>query len=141
MSEFLSLLIAGIVTGSVYAVTATGLVVTYSTTGIFNFAQGAIGMFLAYLFWQLWQAWHLPTLLSLAICLLVVAPLAGLLIERFIMRSLYRASTAVSLVVTLGLMLLLVGVAREPLAPDPELFDAGVLLRGPGDDQRHRHLL
>jgi branched-chain amino acid transport system permease protein len=113
VSEFLSLLIAGIVTGSVYAVTATGLVVTYSTTGIFNFAQGAIGMFLAYLFWQLWQAWHLPTLLSLAICLLVVAPLAGLLLERFVMRSLYRASTAVSLVVTLGLMLLLVGVAQS----------------------------
>ena len=116
VSEFLSLLIAGIVTGSVYAVTATGLVVTYSTTGIFNFAQGAIGMFLAYLFWQLWQAWHLPTLLSLAICLLVVAPLAGLLIERFIMRSLYRASTAVSLVVTPRAHVVVGGGSREPLA-------------------------
>jgi branched-chain amino acid transport system permease protein len=113
MSEFLSLLIAGIVTGSVYAVTATGLVVTYSTTGIFNFAQGAIGMFLAYLYWQLWQAWHLPALAALSICLLVAAPLAGLFIERLIMRPLYRASTAVSLVVTLGLLLLLVGVAQS----------------------------
>ena len=46
-------LIVGITYGSVYAVAATGLVVTYTTSGIFNFAQGAIGMFLAYVFWQL----------------------------------------------------------------------------------------
>ena len=43
MSEFISLLIAGIVTGSIYAVSASGLVVTYNTTGIFNFAHGAVG--------------------------------------------------------------------------------------------------
>ncbi len=32
----------------IYAMSASGLVVVYTTTGIFNFAQGAIGMFLAY---------------------------------------------------------------------------------------------
>ena len=62
MSEFISLLIAGIVVGSIYAVSASGLVVTYNTTGIFNFAHGAMGMVLAYLFWQLWQGWGLPEL-------------------------------------------------------------------------------
>ncbi len=60
MSLFISLVIAGIVTGSIYAVSASGLVVTYNTTGIFNFAHGAVGMVLAYLFWQLWQGWHWP---------------------------------------------------------------------------------
>ena len=67
MSEFISLVIAGIVTGSIYAVSASGLVVTYNTTGIFNFAHGALGMGLAYLFWQLWQGWHWPVLLALAV--------------------------------------------------------------------------
>ncbi len=67
MTEFLSFLIAGIVFGAIYAVSASGLVVTYNTTGIFNFAHGAMGMVLAYLFWQLWQGWGLPELVSLVL--------------------------------------------------------------------------
>ena len=42
MSELFTFLIAGVVTGAIYAVTATGLVVTYNTTGVFNFADGAV---------------------------------------------------------------------------------------------------
>ncbi len=128
MSEFFSLLIAGIVTGSVYAVSASGLVVTYNTTGIFNFAHGAIGMVLAYLFWQLWQGWGLNVIVSLAIVLLVAAPLFGAVIERAIMRPLYGATTSVSVVVTLGLLLLLFGVAESLWSPTntyvvPEFFN------------------
>ncbi len=48
-----SMLIIGISIGSVYAVSASGLVVTYTTTGIFNFAHGAIGCFLAFVYWEL----------------------------------------------------------------------------------------
>jgi len=111
VNEFLSLLIAGIVTGSIYAVSASGLVVTYNTTGIFNFAHGAVGMVMAYLFWQFWQGWHWPVILALVVVLLVAAPLLGLVIERAIMRPLYGATTNIALVVTLGLLLLMVGVA------------------------------
>ncbi len=111
MSAFFSFLVAGIVTGSVYAVSASGLVVTYNTTGIFNFAHGAVGMVLAYVFWQLWQGWHLPALAALALVLLVVAPVLGAVIERVVMRPLYGASTGIRLAVTLGLLLTLVAVA------------------------------
>jgi branched-chain amino acid transport system permease protein len=111
MSEFISLLIAGIVTGSIYAVTASGLVLTYNTTGIFNFAHGAVGMVLAYLFWQLWQGWGLPVLVALALVLLVAAPLMGALLERGVMRHLYGASMNIRLAVTLGLLLVLQAAA------------------------------
>jgi branched-chain amino acid transport system permease protein len=111
VSLFISLLIAGVVTGSIYAVSASGLVVTYNTTGIFNFAHGAVGMVLAYLFWQLWQGWHWPVLLALAVTLLVAAPLLGAVIERLVMRPLYSVSTNMRLAVTLGLLLLLEGAA------------------------------
>jgi branched-chain amino acid transport system permease protein len=111
MSEFISLLIAGVVTGSIYALSASGLVLTYTTTGFFNFAQGAMGMVLAYLFWQLWQAWHLPVLVSLAITLLVAAPVLGVLVERLVARPLHGAATSIRLAVMLGLLLLLLGVA------------------------------
>ena len=43
----MELIIFGLITGAVYAIAATGLVVTYSTSGIFNFAHGALGMFCA----------------------------------------------------------------------------------------------
>jgi branched-chain amino acid transport system permease protein len=108
---FISLLVAGVVTGSIYAVSASGLVVTYNTTGIFNFAHGAVGMVLAYLFWQLWQAWHWPVLLALAVTLFVAAPVLGAVIERVVMRPLYGVSTNIRLAVTLGLLLLLEGGA------------------------------
>jgi branched-chain amino acid transport system permease protein len=111
MSEFISLFVAGIVTGSIYAVSASGLVLTYNTTGFFNFAHGAVGMLLAYLFWQLWQGWHWNVILSLAVVLLVAAPALGALIERFVARPLHGAATSIRLAVTLGLLLMLLGLA------------------------------
>ena len=53
METFLAFTVVGIVTGAIYAVAASGLVVTYTTSGIFNFAHGAIGMFMAFVYWQL----------------------------------------------------------------------------------------
>jgi branched-chain amino acid transport system permease protein len=109
VNEFVSFLVVGIVTGSIYAVTASGLVVTYNATGVFNFAHGSVGMFLAYLYWQLWQGWGWNPLLSLAIVLLVVAPVFALVVERALMRPLYGASLNTMIVVTLGLFLVLYG--------------------------------
>src|SRR5487761_1089012 len=128
MSEFISLLIAGIVTGAIYAVSATGLVVTYTTTGVFNFAHGAVGLVLAYVFWQLWQGWGLPAPLALVLVLVVVAPLMGAVIERLIMRPLYGAATSVRVAVTLGLLLMLVaGVesiwSQTNICTVPEFFN------------------
>ncbi len=113
MSEFISLVIAGIVLGSIYAVSASGLVVTYNTTGIFNFAHGALGMGLAYLFWQMWQGWGWNVLVSLALVLLVVAPILGIVVERVVMRPLYGVSPNIRLAVTLGLLLVLVAGASS----------------------------
>ena len=61
MHEFLEFTIIGIVLGAAYAVAASGLVVTYATSGIFNIAHGAIGMFMAFVYWQLSVGWHINT--------------------------------------------------------------------------------
>jgi len=87
--------------------------VTYNTTGVFNMAHGAMGMVLAYLFWQLWQGWGLPAPASLALVLLVGAPLLGALVERVVMRPLYGTSANIRLSVTLGLLLVLVALATS----------------------------
>jgi ABC-type branched-subunit amino acid transport system ATPase component/branched-subunit amino acid ABC-type transport system permease component len=104
-------LTVGVTVGSIYAVAASGLVVTYTTSGIFNFSQGAIGMFMAFVYWELKVNLGLQTLLALAIIVLVAAPLFGAGIERLLMRRLAAAPLVAQLVVTIGLMLALIGLA------------------------------
>jgi branched-chain amino acid transport system permease protein len=112
MTTFLALTTLGIVVGCIYALTATGLVVTYTTSGIFNFAHGAIGMFGAFSYWQLAIGWHWPALVALPVVLLVEAPLLGAGIEAVLIRPLRSSSVDLSLVVTLGLLLFLLGIAN-----------------------------
>ena len=73
MSELLAFTIVGVVTGSIYAVAASGLVVTYTTSGVFNIAHGAVGMLMAFVYWQVRYDWGWPTPVSLAFVLLVAA--------------------------------------------------------------------
>jgi branched-chain amino acid transport system permease protein len=111
MDAFLSFTVVGLVIGCIYALTASGLVVTYTTSGVFNFAHGAIGMVAAYMYWQLSVAWHWPQLLAMLMVLLVIAPIFGAVVERVLIRPLYGAPVDITVVVTLGLMLTLFGVA------------------------------
>jgi branched-chain amino acid transport system permease protein len=110
MSDFVSFTILGLVTASVYAVAASGLVVTYTTSGIFNFAHGAIGMMGAFMYWQLLD-WGLPTAVAIALVLLVIAPLAGVVIDRLIMRGLEGTPEVTRTVVTVGLLFGLIALA------------------------------
>ena len=111
MEIFLVYTVLGIVSGCVYAMTATGLVVTYTTTGIFNFGHGAISMFAAYTYWQLTQPWNIPQPIAIILVLLILAPAFGVVIERVLMRPMYGAPVDLTLVVTLGLLLTLLGLA------------------------------
>src|SRR5262245_20670158 len=125
--SILATLVVGVTLGSIYAVAASGLVVTYTTSGIFNFAQGAMGMFCAFVYWQLKVDWGVPTIPALAISVLVFAPLFGAAIERLLMRRLTTAPLVAKLVVTIGLMVALMGLAGSIWDPNtsrvfPQLF-------------------
>ena len=111
MTTFLALTVSGLVLGCVYALTATGLVVTYTTSGVFNFAHGATGMVAAFAYWQLTVAWDVPALVALLLVLGVLAPLFGAAVEVVLVRPLYRRSAEAPLVATLGLLLILIGVS------------------------------
>lgn len=104
-------LVVGITIGSIYAVAASGLVVTYTTSGIFNFAQGAMGMFCAFVYWQLQVDWGVQTMVALVLTVAVFAPLLGAVVERVLMRRLADAPLVAQLVVTIGLMVALMGLA------------------------------
>src|SRR5436190_24036029 len=118
----MDLLINGLITGAVFAIAASGLVVTYSTSGVFNFAHGALGMLCAYVYWDLrvndnhqWPllpkgAWPAP--LALGFVLLVFAPLVGAVLYRVVISGLQGTSEIVKLVVPISVLLALIVLAN-----------------------------
>lgn len=104
--------VLGLITAAAYAIASSGLVITYATSNVFNMAHGAIGMVSAFMFWQLTVPWGLPMVVSALLVVLVFAPLLGALLERTMMRHLTNASVTVSLTVTVGLFVLLLGLAQ-----------------------------
>lgn len=112
MDKFLTFTTIGLTTASIYAIAASGLVVTFTTSGIFNFAHGAFSMFAAFAFWQLHMGWGLPMLASALIVVFIWAPIFGALVERVIMRGLSKATDVVKVVVTVSLMAALMGLAQ-----------------------------
>ncbi len=117
MDQFLTYTIFGIVLAAIYAIAASGLVVTYTTSGTFNFAHGAVGMLGAFAYWQFHVGWGWPTIPSIAVVLLVVAPAIGLFIERVVMRGLQGVSEVTKVVVTIALLFTLIQLAPVLWSP------------------------
>lgn len=107
------------VTGGVYGIAASGLVVTYTTSGIFNFAHGAIAMLAAFLYWQLRFDWGWPAPLALFVVLGVVAPLLGAILHVGIMRGLRGTAEVTRIVVPVSLMLGFLALSRWVWNPTP----------------------
>ena len=118
MQQFLALTVAGIATyGCVYALTALGLVVTYTTSGIFNFAQGAVGMIGAFTYWEFEAHFHWPALAAFVFVGLVLSPLAGAALEWLLMRRVANATLEAKLTVTIGLLLFFLALAATVWNP------------------------
>jgi len=113
MSSFIAFTIFGLYSGAAYAIAASGLVLTYSTTRVFNVAHGAFGMLLSFVFWDFSVRQGLPTWLAIVLVLFVVAPAIGWFISRFVARGLGDSPVSVSLVVTVALLVLCIGVAQQ----------------------------
>lgn len=129
MERLIGVLVVAAPVGAVYALAASGLVLTYRTSRVFNFAHGAVGMFSAYLFYQAWVVWGLPLGAAAALVVLVFAPLMGLVAERLVFRPLRGAATSVKVVVTVGLLVALQGAASLVWGTEslflPSLFPEG----------------
>jgi len=106
------LAIAGLAIGAIAALSGIGLLVTYRTNGVLNLAQGGIAALVAYLYREMAVVWGLPVWLSAVLSLAVLSPGIGVALERFVFRPLARrrASAAESLVASLGVMVLCLGI-------------------------------
>ena len=125
MSDFLPYIVVGLTAGSVYGLAGTGLVLTYKTSGIFNFAHGSTGAFMAYAFYDLREREGLPWPLAMAICLFVLSPIVALLLERMA-RRLADAPVATKVVATIGIVvvvqqLIIIRYGGSIILPKPYL--------------------
>lgn len=104
--------LAGISLGAIAALSGIGLLVTYRTNGVLNLAQGGIATLVAYVFREMVVEWGLPIWLAAVLALGVLSPGIGLLLERLVFRPLARrrASAAESLVASLGVLVLILGI-------------------------------
>jgi branched-subunit amino acid ABC-type transport system permease component len=110
-TDLLPFVVIGLVAGSLYGLAATGLVLTYKTSGIFNFSHGAIGAGAAFAFYDLRDRQGLPGWLAFAIAVGVLAPMLGLVLARLAAR-LEGTSTARRVVATLGVLLTIQGAIQ-----------------------------
>src|ERR1700689_1757617 len=107
----LQFVIAGLVLGGIYAICSAGLVITYTASGILNFAFGAMAFFIArfYYFLNTQHGWSIVPAAVLSI--LVAAPALGVLLYAVLFRHLRLASPMIKVVATIGLLVAIPSVA------------------------------
>jgi ABC-type branched-subunit amino acid transport system ATPase component/branched-subunit amino acid ABC-type transport system permease component len=111
MDKFLTIVLSGMVSGTIYSLIASGLVLARSTSGIFNFAHGAVAFCAAYTFYELNSGLDLPAWLSAIIAAGALPICLGLLLNRVVFRHLAGASEEAKVVATVGLMIALPSLA------------------------------
>ena len=116
MTELLQFTLFGLMLGCIYAIAAMGLVLTYTVTGVFNFAHGAVGMLAAFVYFELRVEHGVPTPLAVVVVVFLFAPAMGIVAER-LLRRFEGADYARSLVVTIALTVALLGVATRVFDP------------------------
>jgi branched-subunit amino acid ABC-type transport system permease component len=112
------LLVFALPLAGIYAISATGLVVVHSATGVFNVAQGAVGMVAAFVYWELNVERGLDQWLALVLVAGVFAPAVGVALDVVLMRRLARAPLVSQLIATVGLTAALLGVATAVWNPN-----------------------
>ncbi len=119
-AAFRQLLVNGLAFGSLYALTAFGIVLIYKTTDVVTFAQGEMAMFSTFVTYTLLSRAKLPFALAFALTLLF-AGLLGVLVERFVIRPV-GGSLLNPVIVTIGLGLVLYGLAGRIWGYETETF-------------------
>jgi branched-subunit amino acid ABC-type transport system permease component len=111
VDKLLNLVISGSVTGAIYSIMAAGLILTYTTSGIFNFAHGAVAFVTAFFYFELNTGQGIPIVPAVIISVLVFAPLLGLALDYVLLRRLAKAPVYAQIVGTIGLLVALPALA------------------------------
>jgi branched-chain amino acid transport system permease protein len=129
LQAFLGQLMLGLVNGSFYAMLSLGLAVIFGLLGIVNFAHGALYMIGAYVAWIGFEHFGLNYWLALIVAPLVVGAL-GVVIERTLLKRLYKIDPIYGLLLTFGLALIAEGVFRDQFGVSGQSYSVPDALQG-----------
>jgi branched-chain amino acid transport system permease protein len=112
LPALLSQLLLGLVNGSFYAILSLGLAVIFGLLNVINFAHGALFMLGAVLTWMAMNYFDVNYWVMLAVAPVLVG-LFGIVIERLLLRWIYKLDHLYGLLLTFGLALVIQGVFRN----------------------------
>lgn len=121
---FVEVLVAGLAAGIMYALVAIGFVLIYKTSGVLNFAQGAMLLFAALTFVSLHErgiSFAAALLITLAIMIVL-----GIAIEKFVLRPMVNQPPITLFMVTLGLSYMIEGGAEILWGTQVHGLDLGI---------------
>ena len=122
-------LMLGLVNGSFYAMLSLGLAVIFGLLGVVNFAHGALYMLGAYVAWFSMDRWGLSYWWALLLGPLVVGAV-GAVIERTLLKRLYKLDPLYGLLLTFGLALIIQGVFQQYYGSSGQDYSSPDALQG-----------
>ena len=129
LPALLSQLLLGLVNGSFYAILSLGLAVIFGLLNVINFAHGALFMMGAILSWMAMTYLNVNYWVMLIAAPLIVG-VFGMLIERLLLRWIYKLDHLYGLLLTLGLTLLIEGGFRSVYGVSGLAYSAPEALTG-----------
>jgi ABC-type branched-subunit amino acid transport system ATPase component/branched-subunit amino acid ABC-type transport system permease component len=105
VSDYLPFVVIGLTTGAIYGLSAIGFVLTYRTSGIFNFAYGSLAAVAVFFFYWLNVDHGVSWPIAFVLSVFVLGPIMGLLME-LLAKRLSLTTTALRIVGTIGIVLI-----------------------------------
>jgi branched-chain amino acid transport system permease protein len=129
MQALFGQLLLGLVNGSFYAMLSLGLAVIFGLLGVVNFAHGALYMLGAYVAWFTQDRWGVSYWWALLLGPLLVG-LVGVVVERTLLKRLYKLDPLYGLLLTFGLALIIQGVFQQYYGSSGQSYSAPDQLSG-----------
>jgi branched-chain amino acid transport system permease protein len=120
MAYFIQLVVEGCATGSIYGALALAIVLVNRATGLINFAQGAMAVLATFIAFGLTQA-GVPLILAMLVSL-AFAFVFGAGVERVVVRRFEGGDPDTAVVVTIGLLVFITGIAALIWGYEPRQF-------------------
>jgi branched-chain amino acid transport system permease protein len=124
-----SQLLVGLINGSFYAILSLGLAVIFGLLNIINFSHGAQYMMGAFVAWIALTEFEISYWWALLLAPLVIG-LLGVVLERTMLKQLYKLDHLYGLLLTFGLALIFEGVFRDRYGVTGLSYEVPDLLKG-----------
>ncbi|HVW30977.1 MAG TPA: branched-chain amino acid ABC transporter permease, partial [Acidimicrobiia bacterium] len=135
MTDLYPFIAVGIATGAIYGIAGLGVVLTYKTSGVFNFAHGAIAMAAAYCYYTLTVTYGSPPWLAMLFTVVVFGAAMGVALDKVLFRRLLGANPAAGIAASIGLLVFVRGVILLTYGGDskpvPDFLPHDVIHLGP----------